>query len=103
MTSPAFNGANTTAYAIMSFLAQGQRDVLSIESPVHWTMDGVRQVHLLTLELRAALSLCRLWLEQGKTGQALPLLRGLYDQFTEGFDTADLREARDLLNTSVAK
>jgi type IV pilus assembly protein PilB len=44
VTSPAFNGANTTTYAIMSFLAQGQRDVLSIECPVHWTMDGVRQV-----------------------------------------------------------
>jgi type IV pilus assembly protein PilB len=44
VASPAFNGANTTAYAIMSFLAQGQRDVLSIECPVHWTIDGVRQV-----------------------------------------------------------
>jgi type II secretory ATPase GspE/PulE/Tfp pilus assembly ATPase PilB-like protein len=45
VTSPPFNGAITTSYAIMSFLAQGQRDVLSIESPVHWAMDGVRQVH----------------------------------------------------------
>jgi type IV pilus assembly protein PilB len=44
VTSPAYNGAVTTSYAIMSFLAQGQRDVLSIESPVHWAMDGVRQV-----------------------------------------------------------
>jgi type II secretory ATPase GspE/PulE/Tfp pilus assembly ATPase PilB-like protein len=44
VTSPPFNGAITTAYSIMSFLAQGQRDVLSIESPVHWTMEGVRQV-----------------------------------------------------------
>jgi type IV pilus assembly protein PilB len=44
VTSPAYNGAITTSYAIMSFLAQGQRDVLSIESPVHWAMDGVRQV-----------------------------------------------------------
>ena len=44
VTSPAYNGAGTTAYSIMSFLAQGQRDVLSIEAPVQWTMDGVRQV-----------------------------------------------------------
>jgi len=44
VTSPAYNGANTTKYSVMSFLAQTQRDVLSIESPVHWTMDGVRQV-----------------------------------------------------------
>jgi type IV pilus assembly protein PilB len=44
VTSPAFNGAVSTAYAIMAFLAQGQKDVLSIESPIQWTMDGVRQV-----------------------------------------------------------
>jgi type IV pilus assembly protein PilB len=44
VTSPAYNGAVTTSYAIMSFLAQGQRDVLSIEAPVQWSMDGVRQV-----------------------------------------------------------
>jgi type II secretory ATPase GspE/PulE/Tfp pilus assembly ATPase PilB-like protein len=44
VTSPAYNGARTTAYSIMSFLAQGQRDVLSIEAPVQWTIDGVRQV-----------------------------------------------------------
>ncbi len=44
VTSPAFNGAMTTMYSIMSFLAQGQRDVLSIESPIQWTVEGVRQV-----------------------------------------------------------
>lgn len=44
VTSPSYNGAATTTYAIMAFLAQGQRDVLSIESPVQWRMDGVRQV-----------------------------------------------------------
>jgi type IV pilus assembly protein PilB len=44
ITSPAFNGAMTTIYSIMSFLAQGQRDVLSIESPIQWTVEGVRQV-----------------------------------------------------------
>jgi type II secretory ATPase GspE/PulE/Tfp pilus assembly ATPase PilB-like protein len=44
VTSPAYDGANTTCYSIMSFLAQGQRDVLSIEAPIQWPMDGVRQV-----------------------------------------------------------
>ncbi len=44
VTSPAYDGASTTCYSIMSFLAQGQRDVLSIESPIQWTIDGVRQV-----------------------------------------------------------
>jgi type IV pilus assembly protein PilB len=44
VTSPVYNGAVTTSYSIMSFLAQGQRDVLSIEAPIRWTMSGVRQV-----------------------------------------------------------
>ena len=44
VTSPVYDGASTTGYSIMSFLAQGQRDVLSIESPIQWAMDGVRQV-----------------------------------------------------------
>jgi type II secretory ATPase GspE/PulE/Tfp pilus assembly ATPase PilB-like protein len=44
VSSPPYDGASTTCYSIMSFLAQGQRDVLSIESPIQWTIDGVRQV-----------------------------------------------------------
>jgi type II secretory ATPase GspE/PulE/Tfp pilus assembly ATPase PilB-like protein len=44
VTAPAYNGASTTAYSIMSYLAQAQRDVLSIEAPIHWRMEGVRQV-----------------------------------------------------------
>ncbi len=48
-------------------------------------------------ELRAALSLIRLWQRQGKRVAARRLLAELYDWFTEGFDTADLQEARTLL------
>jgi type IV pilus assembly protein PilB len=44
VTAPVYNGANTTSYSIMGFLARGQRDVVSLESPVYWPMDGVRQV-----------------------------------------------------------
>jgi type IV pilus assembly protein PilB len=44
VTSPAFNGAITTYYSIMSAVADGQKDVLSIEAPVHWRMENVRQV-----------------------------------------------------------
>lgn len=44
VSSPAFNGSITTSYSIMSFLAQAQLDVLSIEAPIHWRMEGVRQV-----------------------------------------------------------
>jgi predicted ATPase len=48
-------------------------------------------------ELRAALSLSRLWQQQGKRAAALELLAPVYGWFTEGFDTADLRDARALL------
>jgi type IV pilus assembly protein PilB len=46
VTGPVFNGANTTAYSVMHFLARGQRDVVSLESPIHWTVEGVRQVEV---------------------------------------------------------
>jgi len=49
------------------------------------------------LELRAAMSLVRLWQQQGKPAEAHALLTPIYDWFTEGFDTADLQEARALL------
>jgi predicted ATPase len=49
-------------------------------------------------ELRAATSLARLWGKQGRRGEARDLLAPLYDSFTEGFDTADLKEAKALLD-----
>ncbi len=49
-------------------------------------------------ELRAAVSLCRLWQRQGRRQEARQLLQPIYDWFSEGFDTADLREARALLD-----
>jgi class 3 adenylate cyclase len=49
-------------------------------------------------ELRAATSLARLWAEQGRRGEARDLLAPLYDWFTEGFDSADLKEAKRLLD-----
>jgi predicted ATPase len=49
-------------------------------------------------ELRAATSLARLWREQGRLTEARDLLAPLYGSFTEGFDTADLKEAKRLLN-----
>jgi predicted ATPase len=50
-----------------------------------------------SLELRIAMSLSRLWQRQGKRTEARPLLTDVYGWFTEGFDTADLQEARALL------
>jgi predicted ATPase len=49
------------------------------------------------LKLRAATSLARLWRDQGKAQQARELLAPVYGWFTEGFDTRDLKEAKELL------
>jgi predicted ATPase len=49
-------------------------------------------------ELRAAMSMARLWRDQGKTQQARELLAPVYGWFSEGFDTLDLKEAKALLN-----
>jgi predicted ATPase len=49
-------------------------------------------------ELRAATSLTRLWREQGRRGEARDLLTPVYGWFTEGFDTADLKDAKALLD-----
>jgi predicted ATPase len=48
-------------------------------------------------ELRAAMSLARLWRDQGKVKQARELLAPVYGWFTEGLDTRDLKEAKTLL------
>jgi len=49
------------------------------------------------LELQAAMSLSRLWQQQGKKDEARQMLAEIYGWFTEGFDTADLKEAEALL------
>ena len=49
-------------------------------------------------ELRAATSLARLWGEQGRRSEARELLAPVYGWFTEGFDTADLKEVKALLD-----
>jgi class 3 adenylate cyclase/predicted ATPase len=60
-------------------------------------LDVARRQEAKSLELRAAMSLARLWQRQGKRTAARELLASVYDWFTEGFDTADLLEAKALL------
>jgi len=50
-----------------------------------------------SLELRAAMSLSRLWQQQGKQAEARQMLAEIYNWFTEGFDTKDVQEAKALL------
>jgi predicted ATPase len=60
-------------------------------------LEVARRQEAKSLELRAAVSLSRLWQQQGKRTEAYELLAPVYGWFTEGFDTPDLQEARALL------
>jgi predicted ATPase len=60
-------------------------------------LDVARRQQAKSLELRAAMSLARLWQQQGKQAEAHELLAPVYSWFAEGFDTADLQEAKALL------
>ena len=64
-------------------------------SGARWRWPGSRGARW--LELRAAVSLARLWQAQGRRDEARELLAGIYGWFTEGFDTVDLVEAKALL------
>jgi predicted ATPase len=61
-----------------------------------------RQQQAKSWELRAAMSMARLWRSQGKPQQAHELLAPVYGWFTEGFDTLDLKEAKALLEELAA-
>jgi predicted ATPase len=63
----------------------------------HQALAVARHQQAKALELRAALSLSRLWQQQGKRAEAHELLAPIYGWFTEGFDTKDLQEAKALL------
>jgi predicted ATPase len=64
----------------------------------HQALDVARAQQAKSLELRAAMSLSRLWQQQGKPDEARELLRPIYGWFTEGFGSADLQEAKALLD-----
>jgi predicted ATPase len=57
-----------------------------------------RQQQAKSWELRAAMSMARLWRDQGKRNEARDLLAPVYGWFTEGFDTLDLKDAKALLD-----
>ena len=70
---------------------------LEAETCFYQALAVARRQQARSWELRAALSLSRLWQRQGKRAAAHALLAPVYGWFTEGFDTADLQEARALL------
>jgi predicted ATPase len=78
-------------------LQQDVSDKQEAESCLRQALDIARQQQAKSLELRAAMSLAHLWQRQGKRAEAYYLLAPIYSWFTEGFDTADLQEAKALL------
>ncbi|MEO5861596.1 MAG: hypothetical protein ABIW48_03300, partial [Burkholderiales bacterium] len=62
------------------------------------SLDVGREQQAKSWELRTSTSLARLWRSQGKRKEALDLLKPVYDWFTEGFDTKDLKEAKAILD-----
>ncbi|MEE9569205.1 MAG: hypothetical protein V3W37_07455, partial [Candidatus Binatia bacterium] len=79
-------------------LRQAAPDVPQSETCLHRSLDLARSQQAKSLELRAAMSLGRLWQQQRKREEARELLTKIYGWFTEGFDTADLKEAKALLD-----
>jgi predicted ATPase len=72
-------------------------DAAKAQSDFEHALTVARQQQAKSWELRAAMSLARLWRDQGKSQQARELLAPVYGWFTEGFDTRDLKEAKALL------
>ena len=117
----AAEGLSLLAEALATFQSSGRRDlvaetyrlqgVLLLRQPTPDTVQATaclqqalaiaRCQQAKSWELRAVLSLARLWQQQGKQSESRELLHPLYDWFTEGFDTADLQEARMFLASLV--
>jgi len=74
-------------------------DATVAEEHFRQALDSARRQGALSWELRAATSLARLWYGQNRRTEALALLQPVYDRFTEGFDTVDLKTAEALLDT----
>ena len=78
-------------------LQQSSSNQTEAESCFHHAISIAQSQQAKSWELRAATSLTRLWQRQGKCQEAYDLLAPVYGWFTEGFDTADLQEAKALL------
>ena len=92
--------ANRTAGDIA--LMSPKPDAAKAEAFFERALAVARQQQAKSWELRGAMSMARLWRDQGKPQQARELLAPVYGWFTEGFDTLDLKEAKALLDELAA-
>ena len=79
-------------------LMSPEPDLTKAEAYLERALAVAREQQAKSWELRAAISMARLWREQGKPDEARDLLTPVYGWFTEGFDTLDLKEAKALLD-----
>jgi predicted ATPase len=88
------------AYRVLGELQQQQptSDIDAAEASFHRAIEVARSQGARGFELRAAISLARLWDSRGRRREAYDILAPVYDWFTEGFDTDDLRDAKVLLD-----
>jgi predicted ATPase len=73
-------------------------DIGAAEACFHHALEVARHQEAKSLELRAAISLAKLWRDQNKMAVACDLLAPVYNWFTKGFDTPDLKDAKMLLD-----
>jgi predicted ATPase len=85
-------------FRLRGMLLQAIPDVPQAAACFQQALTVAGRQHAKSLELRAAMSLARLWQRQGQCATACELLAPIYGWFTEGFDTADLQEAKALLD-----
>jgi predicted ATPase len=79
-------------------LSQSAKNEIEAEARFSKAIEVARGQSAKSFELRAATDFARLWQGQGKIDEARGLLAPVYEWFTEGFDTPDLTEAKELLN-----
>src|SRR5262245_11843217 len=78
-------------------LSRGPAAVREVETVLVKSLNIARRQRARCWELRASCDLARLRQEEGRMEEATQLLQGIYDQFIEGFDTIDLRDAKSLM------
>jgi len=79
-------------------LAGPQPDAAAAEQALVRALDWAREQSALAWELKATIQLVHLWAQHGRARDARDLLAGVYERFTEGFETPDLKKARHLLD-----
>jgi predicted ATPase len=90
-------------YRIAGEIARQSPPTAKAETYFEHALTVARKQQAKSWELRAAMSLARLWRDQGKVQQARELLAPVYGWFTEGLDTRDLKEAKALVEELTGK